>query len=106
TLNTSGTASVVARDSSAYGSGWWLDGVPQLFAAAAGVLWASGQGDSRFFSGNGTAPQTYTSPAEDFGTLVKNTDGTFTYTAKDQTKYNFNSQGQLSSVVDRDGVTT
>ena len=68
------------------------------------MLWVNGSGDARFFSGSGTGAQTYSSPAEDFGTLVRNSDLTFTYTAKDQTKANFNTLGQLTSVVDTHGL--
>jgi YD repeat-containing protein len=105
TASASGNAYVVARDGSPYGAGWWIDGIPQLVSGASGVLFISGQGDARFFTGNGGGPQTYGSPAEDFGTLVQNPGGTFTYTTKHQTRYNFNASGQLTSVVDRDGVT-
>ncbi|MEO7020826.1 MAG: DUF2341 domain-containing protein, partial [Ktedonobacteraceae bacterium] len=38
-------------------------------------------------------------------TLVKNGDGTYTLSARDQSKTNFNTSGQLSSVVDRHGNT-
>src|SRR5262249_4113141 len=47
----------------------------------------------------------YTSPANDFGTLVKNANGTFTYTAKNQWKWNFNSSGYETSLVDPHNVT-
>ena len=47
--------------------------------------------------GNGPS---YTSPANDQGTLVKNSDGSYTYTAKDQTKSNFDSTGRMTSQVD------
>src|SRR5262249_41651450 len=57
---------------------------------------------ARFFAGTGG---TYTSPAEDFGTLVQNGDGSFTYTAKDQTQRDFNGSGQLTAVVDAHGLT-
>src|SRR5262249_265726 len=42
---------------------------------------------------------------EDFGTLVKNGNGTYTYTAKDQTQWNFSSAGLLTSVVAPTGLT-
>jgi YD repeat-containing protein len=100
-LNTSGVAYVLARDASPYGAGWWLDGVSQLVIGPTGALLTTGAGDSRFFALSGS---TYLSPAEDFGTLVKNSDGSFTYTAKDRTQTNFNSSGQLSSIVDTHGL--
>lgn len=43
----------------------------------------------------------FISPDGDFSTLVKNDDGTFTRRLKDGTKYNFDTNGLLTSVVDR-----
>ena len=48
---------------------------------------------------------TYSNPANDFGTFVKNFDGSFTYTAYNQTKENFSASGYLTSVVDPHGLT-
>lgn len=38
-----------------------------------------------------------------FSTLATNSDSTFAVTTKDRTKQNFNSQGQLASIVDKNG---
>jgi RHS repeat-associated protein len=100
---TSGTATVVSRAGSAYGAGWGIDGISQLVATAGGVLLVTGQGDSRFFASNGSG---FTSPAEDFGTLKQNSDGSYTYTAKDQTQLNYNRAGYQTSVVDTHGLAT
>jgi len=48
----------------------------------------------------------FTSPPDDFGTLVENDDHTFTYTAPDQTLYEFNTLGLLTSVAPPDGLDT
>jgi RHS repeat-associated protein len=56
----------------------------------------------RFTKANGT----YTAPPGTFNTLTKNPDGTFTLVHKDQTSYNFNLQGRLASIVDKNGNTT
>jgi hypothetical protein len=112
TASPSGIAQVVVRDqSNRLGAGWGIGGdglgVARLYTISAngnvpaGMLLATGAGDSRFFTGSGPS---YTSPAEDFGTLVKNGDGTFTYTTKTQVKYNFNSSGYLTSVVQPSGL--
>ena len=69
---------MVAQDNSPYGAGWGLDGVSQLVAVTGGVLWVTGQGDARFFADNGDG--TLTGPAEDFGSLVQNLDGSYTST--------------------------
>jgi YD repeat-containing protein len=100
---TSGTAYVVARNGSPYGPGWGIDGLDQLFIGSTGILWVTGSGDSRFFAAGGGG--SFTSPAEDFGTLAANGGG-YTYTAKDQTLLNFSSTGLLTSVVDTHGLAT
>jgi RHS repeat-associated protein len=55
----------------------------------------------RFTEANGT----YTPPPGTFNTLTKNPDGTFTLVHKDQTRYNFNLQGRLTSIADKNGNT-
>src|SRR5262249_25013519 len=97
----SGTAAVVRRDStlvgpgyqtaSPYGPGWSLAGVDQLVAFSDGVLYVYGAGGSRFFSSAGGG--SFTSPDNSFGCLVQNGDNTYTYTAKDQTRVEFDSSG-------------
>src|SRR5262249_29104916 len=68
---------VRAEDSSPFGAGWTFAPVNRLVSIAAsgsdpaGMLWLYGAGDMRFFQGTGG---TYTNPAEDNGTLVKNVD--------------------------------
>jgi RHS repeat-associated protein len=44
--------------------------------------------------------------SRDVSTIVKNADGSFTRTAKYGKVHNFNSSGQLTSIVDRNGNTT
>ena len=103
TVSASGTVYAVVRDSSPYGAGWGLAGISQLVTVSGGVLWVTGQGDWRFFASTGDG--TFTSPPEDFGTLVQNDDGSYTYTEKNQTLSNFSSAGLLTSVVDTHGLT-
>jgi YD repeat-containing protein len=105
TATASGYVPVVVRDSSPYGAGWGIDGINQLVPIAAngsvpaGLLWVTGAGEARFFTGSGP----YTSP-EDFGTLAQN-GSNYRYTAKDQTQTNFNSAGLQTSVVAPTGLT-
>jgi RHS repeat-associated protein len=99
---TSGTADVVAQGDSPFGVGWSLAGLDRLLPDSGGVLWLYGAGGSRYFTGTGG---TYTSPANDFGTLVKNRSGSYVYTAKNQTQWNFDSTGRLTSIVDRHNLT-
>jgi RHS repeat-associated protein len=98
-----GTVQVVNNSMSPIGAGWSIAGIDHLVPTCTGVLWVTGTGDARLYQrqddGTFTAPQ-------DFGTLVRNDDGTWTYTAKDQTREQFNSDGWLTSVIDTHGLTT
>ena len=99
----SGTAPVVANGSAdPIGRGWSVGGTAQLVSDGnGGFLWVDGNGGTRDFqAGNGT---TFVSPPEDLGTLVKNSNGTFTYTNPQQDTWNFNSQGQLTGITQPDG---
>jgi YD repeat-containing protein len=99
-----GTAYVVARDGSAYGAGWGIAGISQLVAGSAGAMMVTGQGDSEFFAANGSGG--FISPAYDFGTLTGSNTSGYTYTAVNQTQYNYNAAGYLTSVVDTHGLAT
>ena len=101
TISGSGQTAVVDQTASPYGAGWGLDGIPELYPGSTGVLWVTGQGDSRFFAGNGNG--TFTSPAEDLGTLKRNAWGTYTYTARGRTTYTFSAGGLLTTVLPPDG---
>jgi RHS repeat-associated protein len=91
-----GNALVVVNNG-AFGNGWSIDGFDSLVAVSGGEMMVFGSGGARLFTGSGG---TYTSPANDYGTLVKNGDNTFTYTAKDQTKWNYDTSGNLATIVD------
>ena len=89
----SGVQPVVVNVASPFGAGWSLGGIPSLLLGSAGIaIVDNGTGGSRYFSGTGPS---YTSPVNDRGTLVQNGDGTFTYTAKDQIKTDFDDTGDL-----------
>jgi len=59
-----------------------------------------------FAAGDQAQIDTFVGPPGDFATLAKNTDGTFTRTLKEGTRYEFNAQGLQTAVVDRNGNTT
>lgn len=61
------------------------------------------QGDGRRDKYQKNADGTYTGQAGVYDTLVKNGDGTYSLTQKDQTKFNFNASGRLTNIVDRNG---
>ncbi|MGH8543568.1 MAG: hypothetical protein ACREX3_08045, partial [Gammaproteobacteria bacterium] len=101
---TDGNVIVLNRKTSPFGSGWAITDIQQLHPqSGSGVLLTSGDGTALFFSGG---PDTFTAPAGDFSTLLKNPDNTFTRTLKDGTKIHFNAQGLQTSVIDRNGNTT
>ncbi len=96
------TPVVVNGPTDPIGQGWSLSGTVQLVSdGQGGYLWVDGGGGTREFqAGNGN---TFVSPPNDFGTLVRNSNGTLTYTNPQQIKWNFNSQGLLTSIVLPDG---
>jgi RHS repeat-associated protein len=99
----SGVLPVVVNASSPFGAGWSLGGTQSLLIGSQGVaLVDNTTGGFRYFTGTGPS---YTSPANDQGTLVKNGDGSYTYTSKEQLKTNFNSSGAMTSQVDPHGLT-
>jgi len=69
-------------------------------SASVAVKWGDGHGEIFTLSGGNYIP-----PAGVFSTLVKNTDGTFVLTQKNQTKYAFSAGGNLVSVQDKNGNT-
>jgi YD repeat-containing protein len=100
----SGNVDIVNRANSPYGAGWSLDNVEQLVSVSGGMMLVNPDGTSLFFASNGQGG--FTTPAGDFSTLVQNANGTYTRTLTDGTQINFNSSGQQTSLVDRDGNTT
>lgn len=61
------------------------------------------EGDGRRHTFTKNPDQSYSRPAGIFETLVKNGDGSFTLTRKDQIKWNFDANGKLTSIVDLNG---
>jgi len=82
------------------GANWTHNYNVVLFASAteAVVKWGDGHGETFTLTGTAYVPQ-----AGVFNTLVMNSDGTFTLTQKNQTRYNFSPAGKLSSIVDKNG---
>jgi RHS repeat-associated protein len=104
TTTASGTAYVVAEDSSPFGAGWSFSNLNQLVTETAGILWVYGDGSTRLFAyGPGS---TLVSPPEDNGTLTLNTGGSYTYSAADGSQIDFNSSGQQTDYIRPDGLTS
>jgi len=76
-----GSSVVVVRDSSvsgqkdAFGAGWGITSIDQLVPTTTGIIWVYGNGDSEFFTGDGTSA--YTSPTSDYGTLTPTASSSF-----------------------------
>jgi RHS repeat-associated protein len=101
---TTGNAIVVNRKNNPLGSGWAVTDLQQIHPQAdGGVLLTSGDGTALFFLGG---PDTFTSPARDFSTLIRSPDGTYARSLKDGTTIHFNAQGLQTSVVDRNSNIT
>jgi hypothetical protein len=89
----SGTAYAVVHNlENEIGMGWSFASVDSLVPISGGIIYVSGSGGFRVFTGSSG---TYTNPANEFGTLVKNVDGTYQYTAEDHTQYNLNKTASL-----------
>jgi RHS repeat-associated protein len=94
---------VVNDGTDPFGKGWSVAGLDYLVANSNGALWVSGSGGARWFrSGHGGLD----SPSNDTGTLVKNFDGSYTYTGKDQSHEYFDSSGNELRFVDTYNRTT
>ena len=97
----------VNTSASAFGSGWSLGGLQQVVENSdQSLLLVDGDGTTLLFEPPTTPGGPYVDPAGDFSTLVELPDGTFRRTLTDQTVYNFNFQGQLASMRDRNGNQT
>jgi RHS repeat-associated protein len=105
-LTASGTAYIVAADNSPFGAGWSLSTLNQLVpimasgSSPAGELWVYGDGTTDFFQGTAGV---LVNPADNQGILIVNAGGSFTYTATDGSKVDFNSAGLQTDYVQPDG---
>ena len=86
------------------GQGWqhnWGSKLTVNSDSSVTVLYSDGH-EYRFPESGGV----YTSPDGCFETLVKNADNSYTLTFKNQSKYDFNSSGQLARIIDQSGNIT
>ncbi len=105
------TSDPTSPDNSPFGPGWSLAGLDRIVPinedgtgnVPPGALMVYGSGDaSRYFRLNPDG-RTYSNPAEDFGTLVKDTVNmvtTYTYVSKDQVRRAFSGDGRLRTITD------
>jgi len=81
----------------------WTHSYNVFLAEAAGTVstkWSDGHGEFYASLGGGAYRSLYGGV---FNVLVKNPDGTFTFTLKNQTKYQFSTAGKLTAITDRNG---
>ncbi|MDJ0674655.1 MAG: FG-GAP-like repeat-containing protein [Calothrix sp. MO_167.B42] len=99
---TTGELINVNRVNSAFGSGWELSGWQEIVENDDGsVLLIDGDGSQFLFQAPTTPGGAYIAPpADTSSTLERLADGTFRRTMKDQTVYQFNGQNQLELVED------
>jgi YD repeat-containing protein len=103
TTNTySGTTSLLNYSGNAFGAGWTLKGLEQIYPVTGGVILDLGdEGRTLWFATAGSGGG-YTTPAGDFSTLSKNGGtGVYTRTMPDGTQMTFNSGGYETAVIDR-----
>ncbi len=100
-----GSVDIVNLAGSAFGAGWSLDNVDQVFPVTGGVILAMPYGQSLWFANGGncgpSGTTSFVTPAGDFSCLVQNnSDQSYTLTAKDGVKINFNSSGYQTAIVE------
>ncbi|NJK69239.1 MAG: hypothetical protein HC941_24395, partial [Microcoleus sp. SU_5_3] len=92
---------------SPFGSGWGIAGWQELVENSdASVLLIDGDGSELVFDKSTAAAGGYVSPPGDFSKLEKLANGTFTRTLTDKTVYSFNTSKRLVSVKEANGDET
>jgi RHS repeat-associated protein len=95
----SGTTTLLNYSGNAFGAGWTLQGLEQLYPESGGVILDLGdEGRTLWFASAGSGGG-YTTPAGDFSTLSKS-GSTYTRTLADGTQITFNSGGYQTAVID------
>ncbi len=98
---------VVNSVASPFGVGWGLSGLQRLVVNPDdSVLLIDGGGSELLFDPPKAPGTAYESPAGDFSVLMQHSDGALTRTMKNRTVYEFDANGQLVSVTDRNGNQT
>lgn len=81
------------------GTGWSHSyDIALTLNADGSVILRNGTGDKRYYMKSGS---TYNSPQGDYSTLVKNADNSYTISYRDGSKYNFDTVGKITSLIDR-----
>ena len=105
--DTEGKLFVTNMVDSVFGAGWSLAGQQFIIENPDGsVLLLDGGGTRLVFNPDPANPGRYLNPPADFSSLEKLPDDTFRRTMTDQTIYQFNSNNQLVTMTDRNGMVT
>jgi len=85
-----------------FGAGWGLTGLLEIYAGDGGVMVADGSGREEIFIAPEKRGDAFTAlSASDYSDLRQKVDGTFILTTKYGTEYEFNSDGKMSVMRDR-----
>src|SRR5207244_10829234 len=101
-----GRAINVDQTLSPYGAGWGIAGVSRLVPVCHGVVWVFGNGDWRYYATDNDHVGEYVNPPEDWGRLVQNLNGSWTYFARDKSVIDFDATGLQVDVADAHGMAT
>ena len=93
-----GSLDIVHRNSSPFGSGWWLDSLYQVLPGTGGVNVVRGDGQAGWFASDGLGG--YVSPQGTVGSLTNATGGGYLLAYPSGEHYEFNAQGQLTTYYD------
>jgi RHS repeat-associated protein len=97
-----GSFSVVRRDASAFGAGWWLAGLERLNVAT--MLWISGEGSVRQYTSAGT--NLWVAPNVDHPDTLKLEGSYYVRYLSNNLRVKFNASGQHVQTVNRLGQIT
>jgi YD repeat-containing protein len=100
-----GSSTLLSETGSPFGDGWTLQGLEQITSASGGVILNEGEGGRSLWFTAPASGGTYTDPAGEFSTLVKNSGsgGGYTQTLTDGTQITFNSGGYETATIDLNG---
>ena len=96
-----GSHNIVRRNTSEFGADWTYNMLDRLVVQSDGVMVLNGLNESVWFADLGGGVYAREQGDLEFSTLAKNVNGTYTLTAKDQSRREFNTLGLLTQLIDR-----
>ena len=101
-----GQTVIINESNSPYGAGWTVADLRRLHVSADRQFVAMDLANGHFWRFTRNTDGTYEAPAAHFSELFENADSTFRLVTKSGTQYNFDLQGLLTSVSDRNNNET